>query len=354
MFYREEESTIEGDAPAATTGTATVDRRELALVAVERTRMPMVITDARQPDNPIVLANQAFLDLTGYAASEVVGRNCRFLQGPDTDHAAIEKIKEGLRAGNDHLTVELLNYRKNGSSFWNQLAISPVFDEHGELAYYFASQEDITAERRRKYLERTEPRLLMEIDHRSINALALVQSILRLTRAETVERFSSQVGARVDALARAHRLLANAGWSAVNLHDAIALEVPASVQAQVRADGPPTLVRPQYVQTLVLMFHELVANAIEHGPLGSTEGALEIDWAVDCDLLILKWFETGGTQMNGQLSREFARGFGLTMIQRTVERQLGGELRVDWHNDGLKLAIRIPYQTIVAAMEENG
>jgi PAS domain S-box-containing protein len=73
------------------------DRRELALVAVERTRMPMVITDPRQPDNPIVLANQAFLDLTGYTADEVLGQNCRFLQGPDTAAEDVDSIRAAYR-----------------------------------------------------------------------------------------------------------------------------------------------------------------------------------------------------------------------------------------------------------------
>lgn len=72
-------SALHGDAPAAAATTAWADRKELASAAFERTRMPIVITDARQPDNPIVLANKAFLDLTGYTSDEVLGRNCRFL-----------------------------------------------------------------------------------------------------------------------------------------------------------------------------------------------------------------------------------------------------------------------------------
>ena len=79
-----------GDDTSVATGKVLRDRRELALVALERTRMPMVVTDPRLPDNPIVLANHAFLDLTGYTADEVVGRNCRFLQGAGTDEAALD------------------------------------------------------------------------------------------------------------------------------------------------------------------------------------------------------------------------------------------------------------------------
>src|ERR1700712_3063744 len=91
-------SDLHGDSPAAALPGMMLDRRELALVAVERTRMPMVVTDPRQPDAPIGLANQAFLDLTGYTAEEVIGRNCRFLQGPETSAAAIEEIRVAVAA----------------------------------------------------------------------------------------------------------------------------------------------------------------------------------------------------------------------------------------------------------------
>ena len=107
--------TLHGDPPAAAEPEALPDRNELATVAMERTRMPMVVTDPRQPDNPIVLANKAFLDLTGYSAEEVIGRNCRFLQGEGTSPEAVEQIRQALREERD-LEVEILNYRKDGSA----------------------------------------------------------------------------------------------------------------------------------------------------------------------------------------------------------------------------------------------
>jgi PAS domain S-box-containing protein len=125
-------TSLHGDPPAASSAQGRADRNELAAVAVERTRMPMVVTDPRQPDNPIVLANKAFLDLTGYTAEEVIGRNCRFLQGGGTAAEAIDMIREALRAERE-VDVEILNYRKDGSAFWNQLVLSPVHDDEGRL-----------------------------------------------------------------------------------------------------------------------------------------------------------------------------------------------------------------------------
>ncbi|MGN6549839.1 MAG: HWE histidine kinase domain-containing protein [Pararhizobium sp.] len=115
--------------------------------AVRATRMPMLITDPRQPDNPIVFANDAFARLTGYAREETLGRNCRFLQGPDTDPAAVDKIRDAV-ARRVPIEIEILNYRKNGTTFCNRVLISPVFDGD-DLIYFFASQYDVTHERER-------------------------------------------------------------------------------------------------------------------------------------------------------------------------------------------------------------
>jgi PAS domain S-box-containing protein len=114
--------------------------------AVEMTRMPMVVTDPRQADNPIVFINGAFLDLTGYTSDEVLGRNCRFLQGPDTDRSTVEELRTAL-ADHRAVAVDILNYKKDGTRFWNGLFIGPVFDKDGILLYFFASQLDITSRR---------------------------------------------------------------------------------------------------------------------------------------------------------------------------------------------------------------
>ncbi|WP_431104356.1 histidine kinase famiy protein [Roseateles noduli] len=120
--------------------------RDIFFAAVQATRMPMVVADPRQPDAPLVFANQAFLEMTGYALEEILGRNCRFLQGPETDPGTVALIREALKSERE-LTVELLNYRKDGSTFWNALFLTPVRSEDGELIYYFSSQLDVSRRR---------------------------------------------------------------------------------------------------------------------------------------------------------------------------------------------------------------
>jgi diguanylate cyclase (GGDEF)-like protein/PAS domain S-box-containing protein len=113
---------------------------------IEATDSGIVYVDATHPDQPVVRVNPAFLAMTGYAEGEVLGRNCRFLQGPDTDAATIAQISAGIREGVP-VRCELLNYRKDGTPFWNHLAISPVRDADGRITAFAGMLTDITAQR---------------------------------------------------------------------------------------------------------------------------------------------------------------------------------------------------------------
>ncbi|WP_296262726.1 MULTISPECIES: histidine kinase famiy protein [unclassified Pseudomonas] len=130
----------------SSTGDISGSDHNIFFAAVETTRMPMIVTDPKRPDNPIIFANNAFIDMTGYSRDEIVGSNCRFLQGPETDPAAVKQVREAI-AANREVAVELVNYKKDGSAFWNALFISPVYNESGELIYFFASQLDVSRRR---------------------------------------------------------------------------------------------------------------------------------------------------------------------------------------------------------------
>ncbi|MCJ2109347.1 PAS domain-containing protein [Methylobacterium sp. E-041] len=121
-------------------------RNEIFFAAVETTRMPMTVTDPRQSDNPIIFANNAFIAMSGYSREEIVGRNCRFLQGPETDREAVAQVRAAIDERREYST-EILNYRKDGSTFWNALFVSPLYDTAGELLYFFASQLDVSRRR---------------------------------------------------------------------------------------------------------------------------------------------------------------------------------------------------------------
>ncbi|WP_192035858.1 EAL domain-containing protein [Halomonas sp. YLGW01] len=111
--------------------------------SVEASVNGVIIVDATLPDMPIIFANHAFSRITGYGNAEIKGRNCRFLQGPDTAPEAVEELRRGLAAERD-TQVTLCNYRKNGEPFWNDLHISPVRNDQGELTHYIGVISDVS------------------------------------------------------------------------------------------------------------------------------------------------------------------------------------------------------------------
>lgn len=139
--------------------------------AIDETAEGITISDALQPDNPVIFANKGFERLTGYTAQEIVGRNCRFLQGPQSDLYTVSQIRQAIQEGAE-CTVELLNYRKDGTPFWNRLSITPLRDRSGRITHFAGIQSDITElretqeqlERANRELVRFERRITQELD----------------------------------------------------------------------------------------------------------------------------------------------------------------------------------------------
>ena len=111
--------------------------------AADTTAEGITIGTMFEENQPLIYANQGFERLTGYSVEEVIGRNCRFLQGEKTDEAAVDELRQAIKKG-EECTVELLNYRKDGTPFWNRLSISPIKNPKGEVTHYVGIQSDIT------------------------------------------------------------------------------------------------------------------------------------------------------------------------------------------------------------------
>lgn len=200
--------------------------------AFKATRMPMIVTDPSQPDNPIIFCNEAFRKLTGYSDDEIIGRNCRFLQGPKTDRETVAKIRDSIAAGRD-VAVDILNYRKDDSTFWNAVFISPVRDEADKIIYFFASQLDFTTVKSReadlaaaRHQAEAEvakhtanlraaldarTMLVHEVDHRVKNNLLTMASIVkmqaRITKDDRQRNTLMSVLNRIEALSTVQRKL---------------------------------------------------------------------------------------------------------------------------------------------------
>lgn len=120
------------------------DHLPLLFRAVECARNGIVITDPLRTDNPIIYANPAFSQLTGYASEQIIGRNCRFLQRDDREQVAVKEVREAI-SKEMPITTILRNYKRNGTLFWNELTISPVKDENGRVINFVGVQNDVTA-----------------------------------------------------------------------------------------------------------------------------------------------------------------------------------------------------------------
>ncbi|MEF8813071.1 MAG: bacterio-opsin activator domain-containing protein [Halovenus sp.] len=116
---------------------------ETIIRAIDEAPVGITISDPVLPDNPLVYLNEAYEDITGYEREDVLGRNCRFLQGPETSEEPVRKMREAVD-NREPVSVELLNYREDGSPFWNKVDIAPLFDDQGELAHFVGFQSDIT------------------------------------------------------------------------------------------------------------------------------------------------------------------------------------------------------------------
>ncbi|MBC7799556.1 MAG: PAS domain-containing protein [Gemmatimonadaceae bacterium] len=117
--------------------------KKALLAAIAHSTEPLVLSDPRQPDSPLIAINAAFEKISGYPRDEILGRNCRFLQGPDTDPVTRARIGQCVRA--EEGCIEwIVNYHKSGKAFWNLLFIAPVFDAEGRMKYYLGNQLDIT------------------------------------------------------------------------------------------------------------------------------------------------------------------------------------------------------------------
>lgn len=212
----------------------------------------------------------------------------------------------------------------------------------------FTLFSDVTEQKKAEEAQRL---LVREVDHRAKNALAVVQALLRLTKADSREEYIEAVEGRVAAMARAHTLLAKSRWKGADLaalvEEELAPYLPAE-GAHVHLEGPPLLLHAEATQGVAMVLHELATNAAKYGGLSTAEGRLSVTWTLDSPgkILELRWVESGGPPVNPPATR----GFGSTLIQSTVKGQLDGEIRKEWLPEGMRATIRLP-SGHVAAME---
>ena len=315
------------------------------VVAAETTRMPMVFTDAKASNHPIIFANQAFVDLTGYDEHEVLGQSFDFLMERGTDPEALVELRTAFEGARD-LDTQVRYRRKDDSVFWVMVLIHPVRDESGEVVQHFASFVDVTQHKEEEDSLRF---LLDELNHRTQNTLTTVLAIAQQTlRRTTDEEVLNLFEGRILALAKVQALLGGVSWERVSLRDVLDQVLQPFGLDDLRVAcfsirGAEVRLQPKTALTLAMVFHELATNAVKHGALsGNSRGNVSIDWqtepAPNGDRLRLRWQESGGPTV----SPPTYKGFGSRLIEQGLAKDLDGEVRLEYLSTGVVCQIVMP------------
>jgi PAS domain S-box-containing protein len=268
---------------------------------------------------------------------DVTVENVRKLIHPD-DWKHLQNAIKPAAPSTPSFQSEFRVCRPNGEMRWCIGTAVASVDATDHVVRISGVTVDITE---RKEAEERQALLAREVDHRARNALALVQSIVRLTRADTVKSYITAIDGRIAALSRAHTLLAQSRWQGADLARLADEEFAAyhTGDAQkITATGPDVSIEPRTAQTLALALHELATNAAKYGALSVLSGRVQLTWELQPDSLVLRWVESGGPPATPPASP----GFGIRVISASVERQLEGEVRFEWHPEGLQCSLAVP------------
>jgi PAS domain S-box-containing protein len=324
------------------------DGRALQILA--RAPFSIVLTDPTVDDNPIVYVNDAFERATGYSRAGAIGRNCRFLQGGDTDRRAVQKLRDAIE-GRKEIAVDILNYRANGTPFWNRLMIAPLFDAEGKLQYFLGVQKVLgrSAEAER---DDDDPDIaLREIQHRVKNHLSMIVSMIRLQsrNLEATEHFET-LARRVESLQLLYDELSHR--SGEN-RDAVALGAYLSRVAnaiahldgrggvRVNVDVDAFTVPMETAVRVGLITSEVLTNALQHAFRGREEGLLQTHVHELPGGGIRVQIIDDGVGLPPETDLAAGAGLGSRLVS-TLARTLEAKLKVDSGPGGTTVTLDVP------------
>jgi PAS domain S-box-containing protein len=266
---------------------------------------------------------------------KITVENIRALIHPE-DWKQLTEVAREMSKGARTQQIEFRVVRPNGEVRWCIGTAAASVDDKGDLARINGVTIDITD---RKEADERQVLLAREVDHRARNTLAVIQSIIRLTRAKSVDDYVHAVEGRIKALARAHTLLSDSRWRGADLATLVAEELaPYRAGDKIRCGGPDVSLQPATAQGLALALHELATNAAKHGGLSSPAGKVTLEWELESEALTLHWSETGGPPV----AEPSSHSFGLKVIAASIEQQLGGKAVFKWAPTGLQCQMMIP------------
>jgi PAS domain S-box-containing protein len=295
--------------------------------------------------------SRSWYDFTGQTPATGLGTGWLDAVHPDDRLPAKTLFLDGVR-DRAPFRLDYRLRRADGTWRWAIDAAEPRLTDAGEYLGHVGSVLDITE---RREAEERQALLAREVDHRAKNVLAVVQAVLRLTRAKDQPSFARAVEGRVAALARAQTLLAKDRWAGADLRTMVAGELTPFLvehgQGESRATlrGPAVTLPASAAQPLTMLIHELATNAMKHGALSVESGRLLVSWRVEGASLLLSWIETGGPAIAAPPARA---GFGTRVLDGTARGQLGGEITLDWREAGLACHLTMPLDRTPADQDE--
>jgi len=334
--------------------------------ALEESTVGITIADADQDDLPIVYANEGFTKVTGYPTERVLGDNCRFLQGEETDEATVAEIREAIESDTP-IRTEILNYRADGTPFWNNLTISPVTDAAGEdVTHYVGVQEDITAKKRRDRLIEVLNRVLRHNLRNDMTAIqGFANELARRTEGEPAEMAQriSETATELTALSEKAQEFQTAGRDADPLAPRDVRADVEAVVSELRTEFPETEFNVQAApcedvmatERLRLALRELGANAAQHGD--SSEVRYTVKTTEDGEVAVrvqdggpgLPEIERQVLEAGRETPLEHGIGLGLWLVNWIVTG-LGGEVSTTV-DDGTTVIVRLSPTTDGAVPE---
>jgi two-component sensor histidine kinase/DNA-binding response OmpR family regulator len=256
----------------------------------------------------------------------------------DGDWDVLQAAIENATPEKNTFQTEMRVPRNDGGVRSCRVSTAVTFDGAGRMVRLDGVTIDITD---RKEAESRQALLAREVDHRARNMLAVVQSIVRLTKANSIRAYTDAIEGRIRALAHAQELLSQSRWQGADILRLVAEEVApyrTGDLARIAIDGPSVVLAAEKAQAAALSLHELATNAAKYGALSSEDGRVSIAWRLESGVLALSWLESGGPPVEHPATE----GFGTKIINASIKGQIRGDVTFDWRPGGLHCMLSIP------------